>query len=125
MKNSKIIYAAALLIIGAGCSSAEKGNFPDSVDQSIESHQKEFNKCYDSALKQKLPTEAVPTGRVQMGFTVSPAGVVTESNVINGIGSLYLEKCIQETLRRIKFPSNKEGRLIQTTYPFDFPPTSN
>lgn len=118
----EIGLALGLTFLAIGCSSSPKG-FSDSVEQTIEAQDDEFQKCYASALKQKHPTDPVPMGRIEMGLTVNPAGKVTEANVIKSeVQSLKLEKCVQETLRRIQFPKNDEGRIIQTTYPFDFAP---
>lgn len=113
-----------ILVLGlAACASSSKKSFPDSVDSTIESNQSDFDKCYEQALKQKRPVDPMPEGRVEISFTVSPSGTVTESNVLSSnVSNPKLERCVAETLRRIQFPSNKEGRLIQTSYPFDFAP---
>ena len=121
MKLALRFGACISLLLLAACASSSKNSFPDSVDKTIEKNQSEFDKCYDFAVKHKSDSEPAPIGRIQMGFTVSPAGKVTESNVISSeVNNPRLEKCVQETLRRLSFPSNEEGRLIQTTYPFDF-----
>lgn len=109
------------LIVLAACSSSSKKSFPDSVEKTIESNQSEFDKCYDFTLKHKRDSDPAPVGRIEVGFTVSPAGKVTESNIIStDVNDNRLEKCVQETLRRTQFPANDQGRLTQTTYPFDF-----
>ena len=121
MKLAFRLGICAPLLVLAACSSSSKRSFPDSVDKTIENNQSEFDKCYDSEMKRKRDTDPAPVGRITMGFTVSPQGKVTESNVISSeVGNMRLEKCVQESLRRLQFPKNDEGRLIQTTYPFDF-----
>lgn len=122
MISIKTLFAALFILAIASCSTSGKTkSFSDSVDQTIEKNWGEFKKCHDFAIKHKLPKEPVPVGRIEMGFTVSPAGRVTESNILTTtVGNMVLEKCVQETLRRLEFPSNKEGRLTQTSYPFDF-----
>ena len=121
MKRVLHLSICTSLLFLAACSSSSKKSFTDSVDNTIESNQDEFDKCYKSAMKQKRESDPAPAGRIEVGFTVNPAGRVTESNIITSeVNDMKLEKCVQETLRRISFPSNDEGRLIQTTYPFNF-----
>jgi TonB family protein len=109
----------AFLMLG-GCSTAKKASYTD-TDQIIQSNMPQFQKCYDQAVAQKRANDPSPNGRLEVEMTVSPAGTVTGVTVVSSeSGNRKFEQCVQETLRRIKFPANSEGRLTQTTYPFDF-----
>jgi hypothetical protein len=121
MKRALSLICCLSLVWVAACSSSSKKGFSESVDETIENNQDEFDKCYKSAVKQKRDSDPNPAGRIEVGFTVNPAGRVTESNILTtDVNDTKLEKCVQETLRRVQFPKNDEGRIIQTTYPFNF-----
>jgi hypothetical protein len=82
----------------------------------VRRNHEELMRCVWSNL---VPARAHP-GQIEVQFTISPTGDVTESDVLSAtIKFPLIELCIARTLRRLHFPKTADGSSAVVTYPFE------
>jgi len=85
----------------------------------INRHRNEVLFCYE----QELNTRPGLQGRVAVKFIIAPSGEVMNAVVDNSnMGSVKVEQCIAQAVRRWSFPAPEGGGLVTVTYPFVFEP---
>jgi len=86
------------------------------VEAALESHLGEFQRCYVTALN-RLPNAK---GVVQLEWTITRTGAVSDAVVLRSdIADDSLLRCIEEEVRRVRFPAPQEG-AVRINYPFVF-----
>jgi TonB family protein len=85
----------------------------------VRRHINEVRYCYDQALALK-PTLG---GRVVVRFTIAPAGNVLASVLASStLGSVAVESCVVNAVKRWEFPKPEGGGLVIVSYPFQLTP---
>ncbi len=84
----------------------------------VRRHLPRIRYCYETMLA-KEPTLA---GRVEVSFTISPTGAVSEAKV-EGFAEKNTEECIVAAIKRMTFPPPEGGGIVIVRYPFHFQPT--
>lgn len=80
-------------------------------------HMNEVKYCYDKELLTKPRLE----GRVSVQFLISGAGQVLSSALQSStMGSLQVEKCVVDAIKRWEFPKPEGGGVAIVSYPFNF-----
>ena len=89
----------------------------DVIMKVIKRHQNEIKFCYEQEL-QKNPALA---GKVAVAWTIDPSGGVSEANISeSSIGNANVESCIEQRIRRWKFPEPQGGGVVNVTFPWIF-----
>lgn len=118
----KVLLCFTLLII-ISCSSNPTTN--SSKEQNLKDikftyHQKrkQFQNCYSQHLIDK---KIISVEEIITNITYNKDGVVTSANV-SGSRNVEFSKCIQKTLRLMKFPANNSSTSIKVKQPLNFYP---
>jgi TonB family protein len=83
----------------------------------IKRHQNEIKFCYEQEL-QKNPALA---GKVAVAWTIDATGGVSEANISeSSISNANVESCIEQRIRRWKFPEPQGGGVVNVTFPWIF-----
>ncbi len=70
--------------------------------------------CYQDRLQQNRKL----AGKLTLAFTILPAGNVHNAQTANStMGDSVLEECIRNKMTRWKFPSPKDGGVVEVAYP--------
>ncbi len=89
----------------------------DVIMKVIKRHQNEIKFCFEQEL-QKNPALA---GKVAVAWTIDPSGAVSEANVSeSSMGNANVESCIEQRIRRWKFPEPQGGGVVNVTFPWIF-----
>ncbi len=89
----------------------------DVIMKVIKRHQNEIKFCYEQEL-QKNPALA---GKVAVAWTIDATGGVSEANISeSSIGNANVESCIEQRIRRWKFPEPQGGGVVNVTFPWIF-----
>jgi TonB family protein len=91
----------------------------DVIRRVINRHRNEVLFCYEQELNSRPGLQ----GRVAIKFIIAPSGEVLNAAVDNSnMGSVKVEQCIAQAVRRWSFPAPDGGGLVTVTYPFVFEP---
>ena len=115
------LIVSVLVFSTTGCAGHSKSSYADQPESVVMDHKDEFNRCYELAVQQRAPDEPKPVGRLEILYTISPSGMVTDVHVLTSAShNMKLEDCVLGTFKRLKFSSNPDGQLIQGSHAFDF-----
>ncbi len=90
------------------------------VARAIRKRSSAFQQCYENALKSNSKLQ----GKLVVEFTINTSGRVSDTRVIkDGLGSPAVARCVQSTLKRLRFPRPKDGE-VSITNAFVFTPGS-
>ncbi len=89
----------------------------DGIRDAMTNEAEDIRRCYETILKDYPDT----AGRIAVGFTISPEGVVTEADIEDSsAGSLYLEGCIVTVMEEVRFDPGDTTENTRVTWPFVF-----
>lgn len=93
------------------------GNIPKEVIAKIMAdHMGEVRFCYE----RQLTVQPALRGKVVTNFVIGLEGNVTSTGIKQStLGSPTVEQCIQNVIRRIKFPK-PGGGIVEVIYPYVF-----
>jgi len=125
------IFAGLALL--AGCASTEEAPWDETrinlaVSSTMNEHRQDFANCYDQELTRRdqlKPKPSAPQGVFKAAFTIGREGEVLEAEIVNGSSTLRnppIERCILETLKKIRFGKMGDYSRYNVTYPFEFGP---
>jgi TonB family protein len=87
----------------------------------IQSHRDQIAYCYS----QELTRNPNLSGKVNIKFTISEKGYVTQAQVAaTTMNNAAVERCICQKIQTWKFPEPKGGGIVIVNYPFIFKPSS-
>ncbi len=110
-----IAFFALACLGGCGSVSTDGGNVPAGIQSHITVNKKQVKSCYET-VRVEEPDLA---GKVEVAWTVSTEGAVTDIGVANNTtGSDDLANCLVRRIKRWEFPAADEEQ--QVTYPFKF-----
>jgi TonB family protein len=83
----------------------------------IRRHINEVKYCYETELTKKADL----SGRVSVQFTIAATGQVIASVLQSStMGSIRVENCVVQAVRRWEFPKPMGGGIVIVSYPFNF-----
>ena len=90
----------------------------DAVEAALLAHRDEFRLCYEKEVNAGQPDLA---GRIGTSFVIGVRGRVNKAGIAStSMKNINVERCVVKVIKRIQFPIQRGGGIVQVTYPFKF-----
>ncbi len=87
------------------------------IDKVIRDHLNAIRYCY----QRELVRNPRLAGKVTVKFTIAGNGTVSQSTIKEStMGSVSVEKCINQRIQQLRFPEPRGGGIVIVSYPFFF-----